>query len=113
MIDLKRLLVPTDFSESSEAATKYGVAFARAFGAKLVFLHVEPRHDLEVMVERERAVDGLLNETIETKSAPHNPARELLAKVLAPEEDRELAPDYVLRAAGLGGPAIEILRYAQ
>ena len=33
MITLKHILVPTDFSETSEAAAKYGVALARAFNA--------------------------------------------------------------------------------
>jgi len=46
MITLKHILVPTDFSETSEAAAKYGVALARAFNATLHLLHVEPRRDL-------------------------------------------------------------------
>jgi len=46
MIGLKRVLVPTDFSETSEAALKYGVALAGTFGATLHVLHVvdEPLH---------------------------------------------------------------------
>lgn len=46
MIGLKRVLVPTDFSETSEAALKYGVALAGAFGATLHVLHIvdEPLH---------------------------------------------------------------------
>lgn len=35
----KTLLVPTDFGESSEAATAYAVELARAFGASVVVLH--------------------------------------------------------------------------
>jgi nucleotide-binding universal stress UspA family protein len=40
MIALKTVLVPTDFSECSEAAVRYGRALAQAFGATLHLLHV-------------------------------------------------------------------------
>src|SRR6516165_6223513 len=40
MIDLHRILVPTDFSKSSENALTYGAAFAEKFGAELHLLHV-------------------------------------------------------------------------
>jgi nucleotide-binding universal stress UspA family protein len=40
MIKLKTILVPTDFSECSEAAVKYGYALAEAFGATLHLLNV-------------------------------------------------------------------------
>jgi nucleotide-binding universal stress UspA family protein len=40
MIDLHRILVPTDFSMSSENALRYGMAFAERFGAELHLLHV-------------------------------------------------------------------------
>ena len=43
MIALKRILVPTDFSETSEAALRYGVALALAFKAQHYLLHV-PEH---------------------------------------------------------------------
>jgi nucleotide-binding universal stress UspA family protein len=47
MIGLKRVLVPTDFSDTSEVALRYGVALAGAFGATLHVLHVinEPMHE--------------------------------------------------------------------
>ena len=40
MIDLHRILVPTDFSKSSLNALKYAIAFADKFGAQLFLLHV-------------------------------------------------------------------------
>jgi nucleotide-binding universal stress UspA family protein len=40
MIKLKKVLVPTDFSESARHAFTYGVSFAREYGAELVLLHV-------------------------------------------------------------------------
>jgi nucleotide-binding universal stress UspA family protein len=40
MIDLRRILVPTDFSKHSHNALQYAVAFADKFGAELHLLHV-------------------------------------------------------------------------
>jgi nucleotide-binding universal stress UspA family protein len=40
MIDLRRILVPTDFSKSSDNALTYAVAFAEKFGAEVLLLHV-------------------------------------------------------------------------
>ena len=40
MINLKAILVPVDFSDCSDAATKYGYAMAEAFGATVHLLNV-------------------------------------------------------------------------
>ena len=40
MIELKSILLPTDFSETTLAATRYGIEFARRFQATLHLLHV-------------------------------------------------------------------------
>jgi nucleotide-binding universal stress UspA family protein len=40
MIDLRRILVPVDFSPHAEQALKYGAALAEKFGAELYLLHV-------------------------------------------------------------------------
>jgi hypothetical protein len=40
MINLKRILVPTDFSESARHALTYAVSFAREYKAEIVLLHV-------------------------------------------------------------------------
>jgi nucleotide-binding universal stress UspA family protein len=40
MIHLKRILIPTDFSESARHALTYGLSFAKEYGAELVLLHV-------------------------------------------------------------------------
>jgi nucleotide-binding universal stress UspA family protein len=40
VIKLKKVLVPTDFSESAKHAFTYGVSFAREYKAELVLLHV-------------------------------------------------------------------------
>ena len=40
MIDLKRILVPVDFSDSAASAIDYGSFLAKAFDAELVLVHV-------------------------------------------------------------------------
>ena len=40
MIKLKRILVPTDFSDSARHALSYGISFAREYEAELTLLHV-------------------------------------------------------------------------
>lgn len=40
MINLKRILAPTDFSEHSRNALRYAAAFAERFGAEIILLHV-------------------------------------------------------------------------
>jgi len=40
VIKLKKILVPTDFSDSAHHALTYGTSFAREYGAELVLLHV-------------------------------------------------------------------------
>ena len=39
MISLKKILVPTDFSDQSDKAVRYGVELANKFGAELFLLH--------------------------------------------------------------------------
>ena len=40
MISIKRILVPTDFSDDGKTALQYAVAFADQFGAAVELLHV-------------------------------------------------------------------------
>ena len=39
-MEIKRILVPTDFSENADYALQYALTFAREFGATLYVLHV-------------------------------------------------------------------------
>lgn len=111
MIALKRILVGTDFSDASESALLYAVALARQFGAQLHVLHAAGRHDVQVMVERQRVIDEFLREAGRPE-APHNTARELLGDLLPTAEAAGVPTEYVLRASGAGGPYVEIVRYA-
>jgi len=40
MINIKKILVPTDFSETSRYAMEYAIEFAKSFNAELKIVHV-------------------------------------------------------------------------
>lgn len=42
MISIKRILVPTDFSDCARPAIRYGAELAEKFDAELILLHVVP-----------------------------------------------------------------------
>jgi nucleotide-binding universal stress UspA family protein len=118
MIALKHILVPTDFSDASAIAVKYGVAFAHAFHATLHVLHVEGHRDFEAIVEAQRVVDEALGVPTPARVEPdvtvQEAAHELMARLLTPEEERGIRVEYVLRDGGLApGPYAEIVRYAE
>lgn len=46
MIDIRKILVGIDFSEHAETALRYGVEFAKSFGAELLLCHIVPRADM-------------------------------------------------------------------
>src|SRR6476661_780992 len=45
MIDLKRILIATDFSPASQVALTYAAAFAKAFSADVILCHVLEKPD--------------------------------------------------------------------
>jgi nucleotide-binding universal stress UspA family protein len=103
-IALNRILVPTDFSDTSTAAVKYGVALAEAFGAQLHLLHVV-----------EQPVPWQLAGEIAMVSAPVDDAErrrhveaELAALLTRDERDKYR----VVVATEIGAPFAEIVRYA-
>jgi nucleotide-binding universal stress UspA family protein len=49
-VDIQTILVATDFSTASEAATTYAFQLARSLGARVTLLHVVPESDVEGMV---------------------------------------------------------------
>ena len=100
MITLKRILVPHDFSETSEAAVKYAVALAKAFGAKLHLLHVSDKARTDMATEFPLGLEESVEEAI----------RERLVKIMTPREQKEFKPEFELRG---GTPYVEIVRYAR
>jgi len=101
MIDLKSILVPTDFSDTSIVAVRYGAALARAFNAKLCLLHV---------VHETFSDDLIAAATLGMLDMAKQGARDRLARILTLQEERALKPEYVVRS---GAPGIEIVEYAK
>lgn len=100
MIKLKRILVPHDFSETSDAAVKYAVAFARNFGAALQLLHVSSKAAYEMGTEFPLGLEESLEAAV----------RERMLKILAPTDLAALQPEFQILE---GTPAVEIVRYAK
>jgi nucleotide-binding universal stress UspA family protein len=118
VIALHRILVPTDFSEASAAALTYGAAFARAFNSELHMMHVAVPHEIDMMVERQRVIEMFLadaaseSDAVDPTETARHAARDLLSPMLGEQEQRDLNVRYILRAAGAGGPYLEIVSYA-
>lgn len=122
MFSLNRILVPTNLGEPSKAALRYGVAFAKQFGAKLFLVHVLPAKDFDAALETERVIETLLPEP-EHAARPGTPpdpdevarnaAREDLGKLLEPQDEKDTRAEYLLRPAGFSGPGEEIVTCAK
>jgi nucleotide-binding universal stress UspA family protein len=104
MIDLRRILVPTDFSKSSRNALTYGAAFATRFGAELYLLHVV--QDLALFIPEAVMVPPVVPPVEQFVSA----ARQALERALGelPLPDVRVTPEVVE-----GAPFEEIIRFAR
>jgi universal stress protein A len=100
MIALTKILVPHDFSDTSEVAVRYAIALAHNFGAQLYLLHVSDRAKFEMATEFPLGLDGTLDDAV----------RERLLKILTPREQIEFKPSFEFRT---GAPAAEIVKYAR
>jgi nucleotide-binding universal stress UspA family protein len=100
MIALKHILVPHDFSETSDAAVKYAIALARTFGAQLHMLHVGEKVKAEIETEFPLGLDSSLEVAV----------RERLLKMVTPRDQQELKPEFDVR---VGTPYVEIVAYAK
>jgi nucleotide-binding universal stress UspA family protein len=99
MIALKNILVPHDFSETSEAAMRYGIELARMFKGTLHIIHVSDRARFEMATEFPLGLDMSVEDAI----------RERLSKIMAHGEQVELKPTFLVLS---GAPSVEIVRYA-
>jgi nucleotide-binding universal stress UspA family protein len=102
MINLKRILVPSDFSECSDAAVRYGLELARKFGATLHLLHV-----VQDPATQPWAAEGMAFPLQEDIDRWQQDARLRLEQSIPPE-DRACATITCATAS----PFAEILRYA-
>jgi nucleotide-binding universal stress UspA family protein len=102
MINLKSILVPSDFSECSEAALRYGLELARRFDARVHLLHV-----VQDPLTQPWAAEGFSAPLFEVVSDWRTEAKARLAAAV-PAADAHR----VTVAATIAWPFAEILRYA-
>jgi len=104
MIELHRILVPTDFSEHSRQALRYGIALAEKFGADLHLLHV--LQDVSVYQPDAVTVGPPVVPPVAALTAA---ARQTLAKTIADHQLERLGARAEVRE---GPPVEEIVDYA-
>jgi nucleotide-binding universal stress UspA family protein len=104
VIKLKKLLVPTDFSESARHALTYGTSFAREYGAELTLLHVV--ENLTVGY----ASDLFPVPMAEVFQEISGYAKAELAKLAEVTREKDVA---VVEQVVQGKPSAEIIRFAQ
>ena len=105
MIQLRRILFPTDFSDNARAALPYACAFAEQFGAEL--------HILNVMYEMAQVVPEtgtFFTTPVSNIDEVRESTERALAKLPGPE-GKNVAN--VVRATVPGTPFLEIIRYAK
>lgn len=106
-LQLKRILVPTDFSESSERALKYAVRLGRPYKAEIVVLHVfHLKEYLALLSQRDDVDSGTANQVLE---ASKNGASEKLEDLVRRLGDKDVV---LLPVLLIGVPFEEIVRYA-
>jgi nucleotide-binding universal stress UspA family protein len=105
MITLKRVLVPTDLSDFSKHALRYGCEFALRFGAELHLLNVA--QDVVAMVPEPGMAFPAPGEYVqELKEASARALQEL-------PDPAWLRGVPVVREVRVGTPFVEIVRYAR
>jgi nucleotide-binding universal stress UspA family protein len=96
-MDIKNVLVPTDFSQPSKIALDYGVALARQLRAQLTLLHVlEPLPVVEITTAADM---------VRVEKGRRESALEQLGNLVAPEDEDDLNLRIVLKT---GNPRKEI-----
>jgi nucleotide-binding universal stress UspA family protein len=105
MIDLHRILVPTDFSKHSHNALTYAAAFAEKFGAELYLLHVV--QDLALFIPEAVSVAPPAVPPIEQMTAA---VREGLARLV---RENDLDRFTVHTEVREGTPFYEIIQFAK
>lgn len=105
MLTLKTILVPTDFSEASEAALEYAKGLAQAFGASIHVVHVT-----EDLLAHAWSAEVYVASMPNLREEIDKEARDRLATMVT---DDERARFNVSTAVIAGNPFLEIVRYAK
>ncbi len=106
MVDVVRILFPTDFSESSAAAGKYAFTLADRLGAELHALHVVEAIAPTVSEALERIADSMDNYLEQARDGAEHALAAALPNDLAGGKK-------VVRVVRTGKPLTTILDYAK
>jgi nucleotide-binding universal stress UspA family protein len=105
MLTLKTVLVPTDFSDASESALRYGKAMAEKFGAALHVVHV-----MEDLLAHAWAAEVYVSSMPQLRDEIEKESRQRLEALLTSAERAAFRAETALLA---GNPFLEIIRYAK
>src|SRR5262245_55859864 len=105
MIEIRRILVPTDFSSHSQNALRYAAALAEKFGSRICLLHVV--QDLAVFIPDMITVAPPILPAPEQMTSAVQDAFERLVK------ENRLEHLTVEREVREGNPFAEIVRFAR
>jgi nucleotide-binding universal stress UspA family protein len=105
MLTLKTVLVPTDFSDASESALRYGKAMAEKFGASLHVVHV-----MEDLLAHAWAAEVYVSSMPQLRDEIEKESRQRLGALLTDGERKAFRAETALLA---GNPFLEIIRYAK
>jgi nucleotide-binding universal stress UspA family protein len=104
MIDIKRIIVPIDFSEYSKKALRYAVEFARRFHAEIVLVYVvEP-----LVYPADFSIGQIAVPSMEQDFLQHG--KEQLAHLVETVVADAVAARSIVRS---GKPFVEIIRLAR
>jgi nucleotide-binding universal stress UspA family protein len=104
MVNIRRILVPTDFSEYALPAVRYAAELARKFSAELILLHVVP----DTILALPDAVMPTPAPLADLEAMVAS-GKQGLANVIASEQLSDLQPRAEVR---IGSPAAEIIAAA-
>jgi nucleotide-binding universal stress UspA family protein len=105
MIDLKRILIPTDFSKFSQNALTYAAALAEKFGSELYLLHVVQNVGL-LIPDMVNVVPPIMPSNEQMTAA----VREALNKIVKDNKLERFKTNIEVR---LGTPFYEIIQFAK
>jgi nucleotide-binding universal stress UspA family protein len=105
VLTLKTILVPTDFSDASQAALEYAKGLAEAFNASLHIVHV-----MEDLLAQAWSAEVYVASMPNLRSEIDKEARERLATMVTADERQRFSVTTDVLA---GNPFLEIIRYAK
>ena len=105
MLTIKTILVPTDFSEASQAALEYAKGLAVAFGSSIHVVHV-----MEDLLAHAWSAEVYVASMPNLREEIEKEAHERLAAMLSDDERARFSVKTVVVA---GSPFLEIVRYAK